>query len=248
MIKLYGMGSPNVVKVVIALEELRIPFDFEMIDVINGDQFSDAFGALTPNRKVPVILDDEGPRSFGGQPFTLWESGAILLYLAERSGQLLSPDPATRYITLQWLMFQMGSIGPMSGQLSHFRIYAPQPDHAYARARYATEVKRIYDVVETRLQKSEYLAGRDYSIADIAAWPWLKACDMRGVDIATLPCVQRWIEAIAARPAVQQALTFFGSLDNTAMIKTMREGGERLDRYLGRGRWSRPDLAGNAHG
>ena len=247
MIKLYGMGSPNVVKIVIALEELQLPFDFKMIDVINGDQFTDAFGELTPNRKVPVIVDDEGPRSPLGEPFVLWESGAILLYLAERSGQLFSADPATRYITLQWLMFQMGSVGPMSGQLSHFRIYAPQPDHAYARARYATEVKRIYDVVETRLHTSDYLGGRDYSIADIAAWPWLKASDMRGVDLATLPCVKRWIETIAARPAVQRAQAFFESLDQSAMTKTMREGGERLDRYLGRGRWSRPELGGDAN-
>lgn len=247
MIKLYGMGSPNVVKIVIALEELQLPFDFKMIDVINGDQFTDAFGELTPNRKVPVIVDDEGPRSPLGEPFVLWESGAILLYLAERSGQLFSADPATRYITLQWLMFQMGSVGPMSGQLSHFRIYAPQPDHAYARARYATEVKRIYDVVETRLHTSDYLGGRDYSIADIAAWPWLKASDMRGVDLATLPCVKRWIETIAARPAVQRAQAFFESLDQSAMTKTMREGGERLDRYLGRGRWSRPEVGGDAN-
>ena len=247
MIKLYGMGSPNVVKIVIALEELQLPFDFTMIDVINGDQFTDAFGELTPNRKVPVIVDDEGPRSPLGEPFVLWESGAILLYLAERSGQLFSADPATRYITLQWLMFQMGSVGPMSGQLSHFRIYAPQPDHAYARARYATEVKRIYDVVETRLHTSDYLGGRDYSIADIAAWPWLKASDMRGVDLATLPCVKRWIETIAARPAVQRAQAFFESLDQSAMTRTMREGGERLDRYLGRGRWSRPEVGGDAN-
>jgi GSH-dependent disulfide-bond oxidoreductase len=246
MIKLYGMGSPNVVKVVIALEELQLPFDFQMVDVMNGDQFTDAFGELTPNRKVPVIVDDEGPRGAADGPFVLWESGAILLYLAERSGQLLSNDPATRYVTLQWLMFQMGSIGPMGGQLSHFRIYAPEPEHAYARARYATEVKRIYDVAETRLRTSEYLAGGDYSIADIAAWPWLKASDMRGVDLATLPCVRRWVEAVAARPAVQQAQAFFKSLDQSAMIKTMQEGGERLDRYLGRGRWSRPELSGKA--
>jgi GST-like protein len=158
-----------------------------------------------------------------------------------------NPDPATRHITLQWLMFQMGSVGPMCGQLSHFRIYAPQPDHSYARARYATEVKRIYDVVETRLHTSDYLGGRDYSIADIAAWPWLKASDMRGVDLARLPRVKHWIETIAARPAVRQAQAFFERLDQSAMTKTMREGGERLDRYLGRGRWSRPELGGDAN-
>jgi GSH-dependent disulfide-bond oxidoreductase len=246
VIRLYGMGSPNVVKVVIALEELQLPYDFEMVDVINGDQFSDAFGALTPNRKVPVIQDDEGPGGSVEEPFTLWESGAILLYLAERSGKLLSTEPTTRYTTLQWLMFQMASIGPMGGQLSHFRIYAPQPEHAYARARYATEVKRIYEVVESRLQTSDYLAGRDYSIADIAAWPWLQAAAMRGVDLAALPSVKRWVGAIAARPAVQQAQAFFKSQDNSAMLKTMREGGDPLDRYLGRGRWSRPELIGDA--
>jgi GST-like protein len=236
------MGSPNVVKVVIALEELGLAYDLVYVEVMRGDQFGDDFGKLTPNRKVPVIVDDDGPRGPDGSPFVLWESGAILIYLAERAGKFIPTEPAARYTTLQWLMFQMASIGPMSGQLSHFRIYAPQAEHAYARARYATEVKRIYDVVETRLQQTAYLAGADYTIADMAAWPWLKAADMRGVDLAKLPAVKRWVDAIAARPAVRQALAFVESFDTTEAMRLMREGGDPIDRYLGRGKWSRPEL------
>jgi GST-like protein len=243
MITLYGMGSPNVVKVVIALEELGLAYDFVHLDVMRGDQFGEDFGRLTPNRKVPVIVDDEGPAQRDGGLFTLWESGAILIYLAERSGSFLPADPAARYVTLQWLMFQMASIGPMSGQLSHFRYYAPEPEHAYARDRYATEVKRIYDVVETRLQQTAYLAGEDYSIADMAAWPWLKGAKARGVDLGTLPAVKRWVDEIAARPAVSQAQAVLDAQDNTETLRIMKEGGDPLDRYLGRGKWSRPELA-----
>jgi GST-like protein len=237
------MGSPNVVKVVLALEELGLAYNFIHTDVVRGDQFKDAFGKLTPNRKVPVITDDEGPRAPGSNIFTLWESGAILIYLAERAGQFLSSDPATKYTTLQWLMFQMASIGPMCGQHSHFRVYAPQPEHAYARARYATEVKRICGVVETRLQQAAYLGGGDYSIADMAAWPWLRSAKARGIEMEKHPALQRWIDAIAARPAARQALSFIDSLDNTEAMQIIKDAGDPLDRYLGRGKWSRPDVA-----
>ena len=242
MLRLYGMTSPNVVKVVIALEELGIGYDFTHVDVMNGDQFSDAFGALTPNRKVPVIVDDDGPRMPDGGPFTLWESGAILIYLAEKTGRFLAIDPLVRYSTLQWLMFQMGSIGPMAGQLSHFRIFAPEPEHAYARARYATEVKRIYGVVEARLEAESYLAGADYSIADMAAWPWLQAADRRGIDFAKFPATRRWVDTIAERHAVRQAQALIDGQDDSAMRQRLAEGGDPLDRYLGRGRYSRPEL------
>jgi len=170
MIELWGLGSPNVHKVVIALEELSLAYKFNYIDCPLGENYTPEFGALNPNRKAPVIVDHDGP---DGKPITLWESGAILIYLAEKSGGLMRSDPVGRYLTIQWVMFQMASIGPMFGQLAHFRVYALDEAHAYSRARYATEVQRLYDVVDGRLAESSYIAGPEYSIADIAAWPWM---------------------------------------------------------------------------
>ena len=238
MITLYGMGSPNVIKVLIALEELALPYRFAHVDVFAGEQFSEAFGKLTPNRKVPVIVDDEGP---DGKPFTLWESGAILIYLAEKTGRLMPTTQRERLITVQWLMFQMAGIGPMFGQNSHFRIFSPESEHAYARARYATEVKRLFDVVELRLAESAFLGGPDYSIADIAAWPWLQSGKVRGVDLEKLPHTQRWIEALRARPAVARAQAVITALKPVDVPKLMQEKKDDMDRYLGRGRYSRPD-------
>jgi len=241
-ITIYGMGSPNVVKVLIALEEMELPYEFIQINMMRGDQYSDEFGVLTPNRKVPVIVDPQGPRAPNGSPFTLWESGAILLYLAERTNSFVPTDPYERHAMQQWLMFQMASIGPMFGQLSHFTVYAPQPEHAYSRARYATEVKRIFDVVESRLEQSAFLAGADYSIADMAAWPWLNGAQKRGADLERLPAVRHWIEAIAARPATARALALIASLDRSESERIKREDSDALDRYLGNGKWSRPEL------
>jgi GST-like protein len=236
MIELYAIGSPNVHKVIIALEELGLPYRMQQVDCPMGEQYSPEFTALNPNQKVPVIIDPDGP---GGRPLTLWESGAILIYLAEKSGQLISSDPATRYITLQWLMFQMGGIGPMFGQLAHFRVYAKEEAHAYSRARYATEVRRLYDVAERRLAESPWLAGADYSIADIAAWPWLQATRRRFVDVAELPNVGRWIEAIRARPAVARSMEAMRSMTGRDLDQFAVEHPQELDRYLGRGQFSR---------
>lgn len=238
MITLYGSGSPNVLKVVLALEELALPYRFEPVDVFKGEQFTDAFGALTPNRKVPVIVDAHSP---DGQPVTLWESGAILLYLAEKTGQLMPTVPRERWTVQQWLMFQMAGIGPMFGQQSHFRVYAQGEEHAYARARYATEVKRLYDVVEVRLRESAYLGGAAYSIADIAAWPWLQRTSLRGVDTATLPATCRWIETVRERPGVQRALQAFAAhtANGTDPLQAMQDQPDLIDRFVGRGRYSR---------
>lgn len=238
MITLYGMGSPNVLKVLIALEELGLPYRFEYIDVFHGEQFSDTFGRITPNRKVPVIIDEDGP---DGQPLTLWESGAILIHLAEKAGQLLPTEPRARLIALQWLMFQMAGIGPMFGQNSHFRIFSPESEHAYARARYATEVKRLFDVVELRLAESAFLGGPDYGIVDIASWPWLRSAKARNVDLDTLPATKRWVEALGARPAVQRATSFFENLKAPDVPRMLKEESDSLDRYLGRGKYSRAD-------
>ncbi|WP_313809625.1 glutathione S-transferase C-terminal domain-containing protein [Sphingobium sp.] len=239
MITLYGFGSPNVLKIVIALEEMALPWRFEMVDMFRGEQFTDDFGALTPNRKVPVIVDEQG---VGGRAVTLWESGAILIYLMEKTGRFLPAGVHARLAMLQWLMWQMGGVGPMFGQLAHFRLYATDPDHAYARARYATEVKRLYDVAERRLGETPFLGGEDYGLADMAAWPWFHRWESRGVDITALPAVRRWIEAIAARPAVQRAKAFFDPLAPADIDREMRDNGEGVDRYVQRGRWSRPEL------
>lgn len=236
MITLYGFGSPNVLKVLIALEELSLPYRCIFIDVFKGDQYSNEFGKLTLNRKVPVIVDEEGP---GGTPLTLWESGAILIHLAEKAGSLIPADARERLIALQWLMFQMAGIGPMFGQQVHFRLYAPNPEYVYSRTRYTTEVRRLYDVVEKRLNESEYIGGREYSIADIAAWPWMQRAEARAVDLSTLPATKRWIETLRARPAVIRAKQVFDSWDMPDVPRLMREETDAVDRYLGRGKYSR---------
>jgi GST-like protein len=241
MIELWGLGSPNVHKVVIALEELGLPYEFHYVDCPMGENYTPEFTALNPNRKAPVIIDHDGP---GGKPLTLWESGAILIYLAEKTGRFMPSDPAARYTTIQWVMFQMASIGPMFGQLAHFRVYAPEEEHGYSRARYATEVRRLYDVVEGRLAASAYIAGPEYSIADIAAWPWMYNTERRCVDARELPNTARWIEAIRERPAVARSKDWLtevqGANNPTAR---MRENPDSFDRYLGRGRYSRASAA-----
>ena len=237
MIELWGMHSPNVVKVVLALEELQQPYRFHHVDVFLGEQHGDDFAALNPNRKVPVLVDGEGPE---GRPLKLWESGAILIYLAEKFGRLLPAAAADRYAARQWLMFQMAGVGPMFGQHTHFRLYAQGEAHAYSRDRYATEVKRLYDVLETRLAEAAYLAGVDYSIADIAAWPWVRNFAMRGVDAAAIPSVRRWIDAIDARPAAARTLARLDEMKRYDLDKFAVEHPDKLDRLFGRGRYSRP--------
>jgi GST-like protein len=239
MIELYGMGSPNVYKIIIALEEMELAYRFHFVDVMMGEQYTPEFGALTPNRRVPVIVDAEGPE---GRPMTLWESGAILIYLAEKTGLMLPKAPEARYTVLQWLMFQMGGIGPMFGQQSHFRVYAEAHGNHYSRARYGTEVKRLYDVAETRLAQSAYLGGADYSIADAAAWPWMRAADMRSVDLADLPNVARWIKAVGERPAVIRAMATLADRPHRDLPAFVRDHPDELDRYLGRGKYSRVEV------
>ena len=237
VIQLWSVGSPNVLKILIALEELELPYELRPVDVLMNEQYRPEFEALTPNRKVPVIHDPEGP---DGKPLTLWESGAILLYLSEKTGGRLVPTRAAdRHIMMQWLMFQMSGIGPMFGQFAHFSFYAPDAAHAYSRSRYGTEVKRIYDVVERRLSESPYLAGDDYSIADIAAWPWLRNYKMRDVTAQDVPHVARWVKTIRQRPAVEKATTPFDARKGFDIDAFAREHPDKLDRYLGRGDYAR---------
>ena len=202
MIEVWSWPTPNGHKVHIALEELGLPYTVVPVNIGKGEQFRPDFLAITPNHRIPAIVDPEGP---GGAPLHLFESGAILIYLAEKTGRLMPQAPAARYACLQWLMFQMGGVGPMFGQYNHFHNYAPEK-LPYAMERYANEAARLYRVLEKRLTDSPYLAGEDYSIADIATFPWARGPEKRGVDPATLPGVTRWLAAIEARPAVQRGL------------------------------------------
>jgi GST-like protein len=184
------------------LEECGLPYDVHPIDIGKGDQFKPEFLKISPNNRIPAIVDSDGP---DGKPISLFESGAILIYLAEKTGKFLAKEPRARYATLEWLMFQMGGIGPMFGQAHHFRNYAPEKIE-YAIKRYTNEAGRLYGVMDRRLAQTAYLAGPDYSIADIAAWPWTRSIKNQGQELESFPNVKRWFEAIDARPAVQRGI------------------------------------------
>jgi GST-like protein len=202
MIDLYTWPTPNGHKVSVMLEECELEYRVHPIDIANDEQFTPAFEALNPNGKIPTIVDQDGP---GGGAFTVFESGAILIYLAEKTGRFLSSEPRRRSQAIQWLMFQMGGIGPMFGQAQHFRRFAPQP-LPYAIQRYSKEAARLYGVLEKRLAASEYLAEDGYSIADIASYPWVARSEWQGVSLTDYPDVRRWVETIAERPAVQRGM------------------------------------------
>jgi len=202
MIEVYSWPTPNGHKVHIMLEECGLAYRVHPVDIGAGDQFAPAFLAISPNNKVPAITDSEGP---DGQPMSMFESGAILLYLAGKTGKLLPADVRGKYEVLQWLMFQMGGVGPMLGQAHHFRIYAPEK-LPYAIDRYTNEAKRLYSVINKRLAHSTYLGGRDYSIADIAVFPWLRSWKNQGVEMGDYPHLKGWFDEVARRPAVQRGL------------------------------------------
>jgi len=201
MIDLYTWPTPNGHKVHIMLEEIGMPYKVIPIDIGAGDQFKPGFLKISPNNKMPAIVDPEGP---DGNPISVFESGAILVYLAEKSGMLMPMAPRERYDVLQWLMFQMGNIGPMLGQVHHFRAYAPE-QIPYAVDRYTNEANRLYNVLDRQLAHREFVA-ETYSIADIAIWPWLRSHERQGVDLPSYPNVKRWFETIEARPAVQRGI------------------------------------------
>lgn len=232
MIDLYALTSPNVRKVFIMLEELELPYNVIPVDVWKGDNHGAAFHKINPNRKIPVIVDHDGPL---GRPFTVIESGAILMYLADKSGRFLAKETVPRYEVLQWLMVQLTGVGPMFGQLTHFKLFAP-PGNDYALSRYQTEVRRLYDVLEERLSNRGYLGGPDYSIADIATYPWAANHERQGVSFADKPNLARWLAAIAARPAVARATQKVDALPTSRD----RAKPDDLDRFFGRGRYARP--------
>jgi GST-like protein len=201
MIDLYAWPTPNGYKISIFLEEVGLPYRVIPVDIQKGDQFQPDFLKISPNNKMPAIVDSEGPE---GKPYPLFESGAILLYLAEKTGKLMPRDMAGKYRVVEWLMFQMGGVGPMLGQAHHFRQYAPEKLQ-YAVDRYTNEAARLYNVIDKRLANIEYLAG-DYSIADIATFPWLRSYERQGQKLEEYPNLKRWYEKIDARPAVQKGL------------------------------------------
>ena len=201
MIDVYSWPTPNGHKIHIMMEETGLRYRVHGVDIGRGDQFEPAFLKISPNNKIPAIVDSEGP---DGKPISIFESAAILLYLAEKTGKFMPKDARGRYAVLEWLMFQMGSIGPMFGQANHFRAYAPEKI-PYAIDRYTKEANRLYGVMDRRLAAHAYVAG-DYSIADIAIFPWMRYGDRRGVNIDDFPNVKRWFDSIDARPAVKRGL------------------------------------------
>ncbi|MEN9545062.1 MAG: hypothetical protein RLZZ598_1895 [Pseudomonadota bacterium] len=202
MIEVYSWATPNGHKVHIMLEECGLPYRVIPIDIGRGDQFKPEFLAISPNNKIPAIVDPDGPE---GAPISLFESGAILLYLAGKTGRLLPRSTHEKYEALQWLMFQVGGVGPMLGQAHHFRIYAPQKID-YAIARYTDEARRLYGVMDKRLANSRYLGGAEYSIADIAVFPWLRSWKNQGIDWREFPHLKGWFDEIGKRPAVMRGV------------------------------------------
>jgi GST-like protein len=206
MITLYTWGTPNGRKISIMLEECGLPYRVQPIDITQGDQFQPGFVVINPNSKIPAIVDTDGPQ---GETMTLFESGAILVYLAAKAGKLLPESERGKYEALQWLMFQMGGVGPMFGQAHHF-LRAAAERVPYAIKRYGAETARLYGVLDERLSKIDFLAG-DYSIADIATFPWVARHEWHKINLADYPNVQRWYEAIALRPAVQRGMAVPGA-------------------------------------
>jgi GSH-dependent disulfide-bond oxidoreductase len=202
MIDLYTWPTPNGHKIHIMLEECGLPYRVHAIDIGAGDQFKPDFLKISPNNKMPAIVDTDGP---DGKPMSMFESGAILLYLASKTGKFLPKDTRGKFETLQWLMFQMGGVGPMLGQTHHFRIYAPEKID-YAINRYTNEAKRLYGVMDKRLAQSKFIAGKQYTIADIAIYPWLRSWQNQGIDWADFPHLKAWYDLIGERPAVQRGV------------------------------------------
>ena len=201
MIELHTWSTPNGRKVSIMLEELGLPYSVHPVNIGKDEQFRPEFLAISPNNKIPAIVDPDAP---GGKRFALFESGAILIYLGEKTQQFIPTDPATRYVALHWLMFQMGGLGPMLGQTHHFLRAAPEPV-PYAIKRYKDETRRLYGVLDKRLAETEHLAG-EYSIADIASFPWVARHEWHQIELGDFPNVKRWYDAIGVRPAVQRGM------------------------------------------
>ena len=220
MIDLYSWATPNGHKIHIMLEECRLSYAVHPIDIGAGAQFDLDFLAISPNNKMPAIVDTDGP---DGKPIALFESGAILVYLAAKTGRLMPRSDRGKYQVLQWLMWQMGGFGPMLGQAHHFRIYADAKID-YAIERYTNEARRLYGVLEGQLARTgAYVAGRQYTIADIAIFPWARVHTNHGVDFAEFPNVARWFDSVSARPAVQRGVKILADLRKPGYDRKARE-------------------------
>jgi GSH-dependent disulfide-bond oxidoreductase len=201
-IELYYWPTPNGKKITIFLEEVGLPYNLMPVDITAGEQFDEEFLRISPNNKMPAIVDSEGP---DGEPISVFESGAILLYLAEKTGRFMPSSPRQRFEALQWLMFQVSSVGPMLGQAHHFRGYAPE-EIPYAVDRYTNEAARLYGVMDGRISEVEYFVDDDYSIVDMAIYPWVASHKRQGQKIEDFPNLRRWYEAMGKRPAVRRAM------------------------------------------
>ena len=219
MIDLYSWATPNGHKIHIMLEETGLPYRVHPVNIGAGDQFKPEFLKISPNNKMPAMVDSDGP---DGKSISMFESGAMLIYLASKSGRFLPEDLRDRWSTLQWLMFQMGAVGPMLGQAHHFLTYAPEKI-PYAMQRYSKEANRLYGVMERRLTESEYIACGEYTIADMAIMPWLRFPARQGVNIVDYPHVKKWFDDIAARPAVQRGLAVLADLRAPVMDDKAKE-------------------------
>jgi len=208
MIDVYSWATPNGHKIHIMLEECGLPYQAHPVNIGVGDQFKPEFLKISPNNRVPAIVDSEGP---DGKPISLFESGAILVYLAAKTGKFMPKSDREKYQVLQWLMFQMGGVGPMLGQNHHFRLYAPEKIE-YAINRYTNEAKRLYGVMNKQLASHKYIAGNSYSIADIAIFPWLRNWKNQGMDWADYPYLKAWFDKIGERPAVKRGVEVLAHL------------------------------------
>ena len=228
IVDLYGNGSPNVVKLMIAMEELRIPWRFINVDVAVGEQFAPDFLRLNPNGRIPVVIDCADP----AHPLTIFESNAVLVHLAETRGALLPGAPAGRARVFQWLMFQTSGIGPMFGQFMHFSRFAP-PGNEYGRERYAAEARRLCGVLDRRLGEADYLAD-EYSIADIASYPWVKLLWGTLIEPRTVPALGRWMERLSARPAVARSEEMATDMVAADMKSFAAATPAQMDRFFNR--------------
>jgi len=230
MIDFYALTSPNVQKIFIMLEECALPYNLKTVDVWANEQFTPEFTKINPLQKVPAIVDSEGP---GGKPYTVIESGAILLYLADKTGKFVPKDKTAYFDMTQWLMVQMANLGPMCGQLVHFSKFAG-PGQEYGASRYRTMVNKIFDVYEQRLTGRPFIAGDEYTIADMAAFPWLRNAAFLGLDAAKRPHVKAWVEKLEARDGVKRALAKVATITSARDTAT----DDQKDRYFGRGKYA----------
>jgi GST-like protein len=219
MIDVYSWATPNGHKIHIMLEECRLAYRAIPVNIGAGDQFTPEFLKISPNNKIPAITDPDGP---GGKPISLFESGAILLYLASKTGKFMPKTDRQKFDMLQWLMFQMGGVGPMLGQTHHFRIYAPEKIE-YAINRYSNEAKRLYAVMDKQLSTHKFIAGNTYTIADIAIFPWLRSWQNQGIDWVDYPHLKKWFDTISQRPAVKRGVEVLAHLRKPVIDQSTRD-------------------------